>query len=50
MTQLEGRVMKCGIFEQIIPGDFRENNKKLQILSLKKICREGKRIESVKYC
>lgn len=42
--------MKYGIIEQIIPGDFRGNNKKLQILSLKKICREGKRIESEKYC
>ena len=41
MTQPEGRAMKYGIIEQIIPGDFRGNNKKLQILSLKKICREG---------
>ena len=36
MTQPEGRAMKCGIFEQIIPGDFRGNSKKVRILSLKK--------------
>ena len=50
MTQPEGRAMKYGIIEQIIPSDFIGQNKKVQILSLKKICREGKRIESEKYC
>jgi len=46
MIRQEGRAMKCGIFEQTVPGDFGGHNKKVQILSLKKICREGKRIES----
>jgi hypothetical protein len=46
MTQPEGRAMKCGIFEQTAPGDFGGQNYKVQILSLKKICREGIRIES----
>ena len=43
MTQPEGRAMKYGIIEQIIPSDFIGQNKKVQILSLKKICSE-------KYC
>ena len=33
--------MKYGIIEQIIPSDFIGQNKKVQILSLKKICREA---------